>query len=246
VEKIPEDPVERQAWLESWAGERQQQEWKNRHPLPHRLRLKAARAIALQADRVERRFDRGLDTALHVYNVPEIAAVEGVVYLPTAWHVLPRALRTLRAGPDDVFVDFGCGKGRIVHQAAKWPLRRVVGVEISADLAGFAERLVAAHRHEYRCPDVDIAVGDAARFDVPDDLTVAFMFDPFRGRTMDTVLHNLLASIDRHPRRVTLIYVNPTQGDRVLATGRFRLLTWQRGGLRDVKISRAAIFQSVS
>jgi SAM-dependent methyltransferase len=245
VEKIPEDPVERQAWLERWAAERQQQEWKKRHPLSHRLRVKAARAIALQADRLEQRFDRGLNTALHVYNLPEITAVDGVVYLPTAWHVLPRALRSLRAGRGDVFVDFGCGKGRIVHQAAKWPLRRVIGVEISAELASFAERLVAAHRQEYRCPDVDIAVGDAAHFDVPDDLTIAFMFDPFRGKTMDAVLHNVLASIDRRPRGVTLIYVNPTQGDRVLATGRFRLVKWQRGGLRDVRISRAAIFQSV-
>jgi SAM-dependent methyltransferase len=193
---------------------------------------------------LEQRFDRGLDTSLHKYDLPEIAAVDGVVYLPTAWHVLPRALRALRASGDDVLVDFGCGKGRIVHQAAKWPLKRVIGVEISQELAQFAERLVAAHWHEYRCHNIEIAVRDAAQFEVPDDMTLAFMFDPFRGRTMDDVLRNVIVSIDRNPRRVTLIYVNPTQGDRVLATGRFRLVRWQRGGLRDVRISRAAIFES--
>lgn len=58
------------------------------------------------------------------------------------------------------------------------------------------------------------------------------------------MLSKLIVSIDRYPRRVGLIYVNPQQGDRVLATGRFRLLKWQRGGLRDVRIDRAAIFES--
>jgi hypothetical protein len=47
-------------------------------------------------------------------------------------------------------------------------------------LADFARRLVAAHRHEYRC--IEIIVGDAAQFEVPDDLTLAPMFDPFRGK----------------------------------------------------------------
>jgi SAM-dependent methyltransferase len=244
VDKIPEDPAERQAWLERWAAQQSEQQAKTR-PLPQRLRKRADLAIALQVDRLEQRFDRGLDTARHVYGLPEIAAVDGVVYLPTAWHVLPRALRTLRAGRDDVLVDFGCGKGRILHQAAKWPLKRVIGVEISQDLAEFARRLVDAHRSEYRCHDIEVVVGNAAEFDVPDDLTIAFMFDPFRGKTMDAVLRNLIASMDQRPRRVRLIYVNPVEGDHVLASGRFRLAKWLRGGLRDVRISRTAIFESV-
>ena len=244
MERIPEDPAERQAWLERWAAEQSKRQAKAR-PLAHRLRKRAALAIELQADSFDRRLDRGLGTALHEYHVPEITAVDGVVYLPTPWHVLPRALRAVGASGDDVLVDFGCGKGRIVHQAAKRPLRRVIGVEISPELADFARGVLAAHRHEYRCQDVEIVVGDAALFEVPDDLTIVFMFDPFRGRTMDAVLQNLIASIDRRPRRMSVIYVNPTQGDRVLATGRFRLVRWLRGGLRDVRIARAAIFDSV-
>ena len=244
MERIPEDPAERQAWLERWAAEQSRRQ-ANARPRRTRLRKRAALAIELQADRLDRRLDRGLDTAQHEYHVPEITAVDGVIYLPTPWHVLPRALRAVHASNDDVLVDLGCGKGRIVHQAARRPLRRVIGVEISPKLADFARGLVDAHRHEYRCQDVEIVVSDAARFEVPDDLTIAFMADPFRGRTMDAVLQNLIASVDRHPRRMSVIYVNPTQGDRVLATGRFRLVKWLRGGLRDVRIARAAIFDSV-
>jgi hypothetical protein len=45
----------------------------------------------------------------------------GLIYVagPTPWHILPRALRKVGASDDDVFVEFGCGKGRVVHQAAR-------------------------------------------------------------------------------------------------------------------------------
>ncbi len=73
---------------------------------------------------------------------------------------------------------------------------------------------------------------------------LAYLFDPFRGKTLDAALGNLIESIDRRPRRVRVIFVNPTYGGQVLATGRFRLVKWQRGGLRDIRANRAAIFES--
>jgi SAM-dependent methyltransferase len=251
VEQVPEDPAERKVWLERWAAQQRRRHigphlarpYREKLPVRHRLRMGAALAVERQIDRLDSRLDRGLDTAPHVYDLPEITAVDGAVYVPTPWHVLPRALRTVRASREDVLVDFGCGKGRIVHQAAKRPLRRVIGIEINPQLAEFARTLVAAHRHAYRCEKIEIANANAAQFKVPDDVTIAFMFDPFRGPTMDDVLGNLITSFDRNPRRLALIYVYPTQGARVLATGRFRLVRWQRGGLRDFRMRRAAIFE---
>ena len=92
-------------------------------------------------------------------------------------------------------------------------------------------------------PKSTIVVGDAAQFSVPDDVTIAYFFDPFRGRTLDAVVQNMIDSVDRRPRRLRLIYVNPTFGGQVLASGRFRLAKWQRGGLRDLRVNRAAIFE---
>jgi hypothetical protein len=66
-------------------------------------------------------------------------------------------------------------------------------------------------------------------FEVPDDLTVAYLFHPFQGETLEVVLQNIADSIDRNPRRVRLIYVHPFYGDQVLRTERFRLLKHQRG-----------------
>jgi hypothetical protein len=257
VGRLPQDPDERLAWLERWGAEqhRRQRQRELEHATPHepdperpRLPARVAQIIEAQVDRLEtyadRVFDRGLDTSGTVTDIPELDTVEGNHYAPSTWHILPRALRAIGASDRDVLIDFGCGKGRIVHQAAKWPLKRVIGVEVSPRLAGVARDLVADHRHEYRCQNVEIAVCDVARFLVPDDLTIAYLFDPFRGETLDAVLRNLIESIDRRPRRVWLIYVHPVCGADVLATGRFRLVRWQRGGLRDIRFNRAAIFEA--
>ena len=167
-----------------------------------------------------------------------------MAYAPSAWHVLPRALYYLGVSGSDTFVDFGCGKGRVVHQAARWPFRRVIGVEISPVLAELARATLAARRHRYRCKDVQIVVSDVTLFRVPDDLTIGYFFHPFTGETFDAALREIVRSIDRHPRRVRLIYVYPVLGARILATERFRLVKWQRGGLRDRRLFRAAIFES--
>ena len=249
MDPVPDDPVARKLWLEQWAAEQEKRLGPRELPFPRRMRLAVAKKVEHFVKRTERYaervFDRGLHTGEMVLDDPEHAVDNRVAYVASEWHVLPRALRYLGAGEQDVFVDFGCGKGRVVHQAARWPLRRVIGVEVSPDLAAFARNLLAARSHEHRCASVEIVVCDAAGFPIPDDLSIAYFYDPFRGEILDAVLRNIIESIDRRPRRVRLIYVHPREGARVLATQRFRLLKEQRGGLRDIRVGRAAIFESV-
>lgn len=250
VNNVPDSPDDRQALLERW-GEEQREQYGKQDPGGPQLRTRVAGMIetvrGLNVRRLETYVDQVVDHGLDTrgrWFAPEVDPHEGLPYVPSPWHVLPRALRAIRASEADVFVDLGCGKGRVVHQAARWPLKRVIGVEISPELAGFARAVIAAHRHEYRCHSVEIIVCDARGFQVPDDLTIAYLYASFHGETLDVFLRHLVDSIDRHPRQVRLIYVQPSFGDQVLATGRFRLVRWQRGGLSDTRISRAAIFES--
>jgi SAM-dependent methyltransferase len=236
VGKIPEDPHERLAWLEQWTAE--QRERLGDRDLRARLRLRIGTMIERQIERLEPVFDRGLNTSRDVFFPTHDGG--GLIYVagPTPWHILPRALRKVGASDHDVFVEFGCGKGRVVHQAARRPLKKVIGVEIIPEVAGFAQSLVAAHRRKYRCQSVEIVTCDAARFRVPDDLTIAYHAYGFHEKTMDAVLRNLVESIDIRPRRVRLIYYWPTRGvAQVLATGRFRLLP-------EISFGCTAIFES--
>ena len=181
-------------------------------------------------------FDRGLNTARNTF----LPSGQGhYMSAPSPWHILPRALRKLGAGDQDVFVDFGCGTGRVVHQAAKRPLKRVIGVEIFPEVADRAQTLVASQRRRYRCQSVEIVTCDITEFRVPDDLTIAYLgqVQYLSEEELDAVLRNIIESIDRRRRRVRLIYY-PTPAPRVGATGRFRLLPEMSFGGVEIYESR--------
>jgi SAM-dependent methyltransferase len=165
---------------------------------------------------------------LHTSQVVQLATVglahpERVDYHPSGWLSLRALLRRSEVGPDDVFADIGAGKGRVVYQAARrYGLKRVIGVELSPELAGQARANLKRHRRRLRCHDVEIVTSDALAWEVPDDLTIAYMFRPFTGATFRGVVHNLIASYDRSPRRLRILYVKPEDHASLMDTGRIR------------------------
>jgi precorrin-6B methylase 2 len=131
--------------------------------------------------------------------------------------------------PTDVFVDFGSGMGRLLQQAAKYPFARVVGVEISEELNEIARQNFERNRERFECQNLELVSCDAVEFEIPDDMTHAYFNNPFTGETFKKVIANIVSSIDRAPRRVTLIYEHPKMTDALEATGRFELMSVKRG-----------------
>jgi SAM-dependent methyltransferase len=238
--------VKAEELLEHWAADQRKTQAAARHPSRARLgRARLSYRIATGYRRLANRIlDRGLDTSASSRE-PEHDHPDRILYVASDWHALPRALRRIGVSSQDTFVDFGCGKGRILHQAAKRPFRRVIGVEISPVLAQIADRNLAAGRSRHRCRSVEVVVSDVADFSVPDDLTIGYLCHPFENETFDVLLNGIIESIDRKPRRVSLIYNLPVQKSAVLATERFRLLTEQRSWFLGDPASRVAIFESI-
>lgn len=175
------------------------------------------------------RFERGLglDTAGRIRLEDLGAAGEGREnYSPVTWGALRRALPNRALGPGESFLDLGSGKGRMVLLAARHPLRRVVGVEISPELAEISRANLRRAAPHLRCPRVEIVTADTAFYSVPREIGIVHMFNPFRGTVLTATLRRLLDSIDRAPRTVTLIYTNPREHghDAILATRRARLV----------------------
>ena len=172
---------------------------------------------------------------LHTSQVVQLATVglahpERIDYHPSGWLSLRAALHPSDVGPEDVFADLGAGKGRVVYQAARrYGLKRVIGVELSPELAAAARANLDRHARKLRCDDVQIVTADALQWQVPDDLTIAYMFCPFTGATFRGVVDNLVASYDRAPRRLRIVYLNPEEHDGLLATGRVRELPMRDG-----------------
>jgi SAM-dependent methyltransferase len=111
-----------------------------------------------------------------------IAAPDRIRHKPTPWFALRRALPPRSVGPDDVFIDLGSGMGRVAFQAAlRYPFKRVIGVELSRKLHETAVENIAQNRDRLRCRDVQLVCSDVLHYDIPDDVTVVFLNNPFTG-----------------------------------------------------------------
>ena len=142
-------------------------------------------------------------------------------YVVTHWLPLLRALRSVAPGPGDVVLDLGSGKGRAIVAACLFPIDRAIGIELSPDLAELSRENLARARG-LRCRSAEVVVGDATTFDVPGDVTVVYAFNPFTGAPFAAAVERILASLDRHPRPLSLVYTNPVEHAHLLGTGRFR------------------------
>lgn len=157
---------------------------------------------------------------------------------PLPWRLVRRAVNALALSPQDVFVDFGAGPGRAVLMAARSRLKRVLGVEWFAPLAHWARQNIESARHRLHSP-VKIIVADAARWDVPDDVTAAYLFNPFLGNVLGAVQARLRASLDRRPRALRLVYAHANHQPDLFASCSF--LTLRRvvsaGAFKDFTLS---------
>ncbi len=109
----------------------------------------------------------------------------------------------------DVFLDYGCGKGRALILAALRPFRVIIGVERSRSLCAIADKNVHSALPHLRCRDVRIVNADAAAYRLPGSVTTVFMFNPFRGEVLSAVLDQIRASVIRTPRSLKIAYVLP-------------------------------------
>jgi SAM-dependent methyltransferase len=112
------------------------------------------------------------------------------------------------------FLDIGSGKGRVMIIAAIAGFERIYGVELDQSLCLVAKRNIeiTAGRLNYSTPSIYNA--DATCYIPPEDLNVAFMFNPFGASLMRPVIRNLVLSRKEHKRTVShgplyIIYVNP-------------------------------------
>ena len=124
----------------------------------------------------------------------------------------PRIAQTiLDAVPQEVreratFVDYGCGKARGLAVGILAGFRKLVGVEVSADLAAVADRNLATLLERHPGVVVEIRTQDAAAFEPPDGPLVAFLYNPFVGLTLERVVQRLERHSSRWP--VWVVYVN--------------------------------------
>ncbi len=188
-------------------------------------RSRAKWALRIAADRV---LDFAYDCWYSVDTQPadddpvEAAEVDRHKYTPTPYRMARSIVDDLLLDKDAVFLDIGCGKGRLlVEVALRWQIKRVSGVEYDARLSAIAtDNLQVLHKAgRLRTTDVEVINADARSYEIADDVTVVFLYDPFLGSTFRAVVDNITQSLQRRPRPLSIVYLAARSQDVLLARG---------------------------
>lgn len=109
------------------------------------------------------------------------------------------------------FIDYGSGKGRVALLAAALGYRRVIGVEFARELHEIAQSNVSqfGKRRLWRNTEIQLVLGDAARFELPADKCVLFIYNSFPEAILREVLTRIAESYEAKPRDLYLVYLNP-------------------------------------
>jgi hypothetical protein len=127
-------------------------------------------------------------------------------YQPTSYCKFRKIMKNVRISQEDVFVDYGAGKGRVLVLAGMFPFRRVIGVEISPDLKMIAEENLRKAKPFLKSPHIEVIEADAASYILPNDATVLYFFNPFTGPILARTFERIRVSLLEAPRRMTIIF----------------------------------------
>lgn len=110
------------------------------------------------------------------------------------------------------FIDVGSGKGRTLLMASEYPFRKILGVELIAELHRAAEENIAAHQAQ--APDaasiaIESVCMDARAFVFPATPLVIYLFNPLPEAGLRQVIRNLEESWRKSPRPVWILYHHP-------------------------------------
>ena len=105
------------------------------------------------------------------------------------------------------FVDFGCGKGRVLLVASEFPFRRIVGVEFAVPLAEVAKRNLVSYRSKtQKCRDISVLPMDAVDYQLPEEPEVLYFYSPFPPAVMEQVFQNIERSLQQSPRELLVLF----------------------------------------
>lgn len=127
-------------------------------------------------------------------------------YEPTAYSVLDRIVDEAYLTKEDWIVDYGSGLGRVPIYLCERIGCRGTGVEVIPAFVEAAEK----NRKRYGREDlISFVCESAERWEVPDGVTGFFFFNPFDVKILRGVMQKILASYERRPREMRLMFYYP-------------------------------------
>ena len=125
-------------------------------------------------------------------------------YEPTPYCVLERLAESGLIGPGDVVLDYGCGKGRVDFFLARETGAKTIGIE-------YDERIfdLAMENRKSSSAKADFVLANAERYEVPENVTCCYFFNPFSVEILHKVMARIIESWYEFPREVMLFFYYP-------------------------------------
>ena len=143
--------------------------------------------------------------------------VHATPYQATKTRPLVKLFQQLQLPHDGIFVDLGCGKGRVLFIAAQLGFKKVVGIEFCARLCRHArENAELFLKKNPACALIEVVETDVTRYEYRGDENIFFLYNPFDATVLAKVLAQISESALKAPRDIWLIYNNPVHHDSVL------------------------------
>ncbi len=113
--------------------------------------------------------------------------------------------KNLNISQSDSIIDLGCGKGHALVQFSKYPFNKISGVELSKNLCEIAQ----SNLNILKIKNTSIINADAGKFNDYTNYNYIYLFNPFPCAVVTEVLKNIEHSLQKNPRKLTVIYNHP-------------------------------------
>lgn len=120
-------------------------------------------------------------------------------------HLLTRQI----VSASETFVDFGCGKGRVLLLAAQAGFASVKGVEFSKELCDIANRNIDQFKKTCGLQSsIHVYHDDVTQYSIEEADTIFYFFNPFSNFILNQVVENIKNSCLSFPRELTILYTH--------------------------------------
>lgn len=142
-------------------------------------------------------------TGCYISDKPTTFFSDEFRYDTVEYSKLEKIIAFLQLNENDIFVDIGCGKGRIILYAAAKKLKKVIGIEYEKSLVDILRKNINSFKALKT--KIEIIQADAGTYEITEG-TVFFLNNPFGYKTLIKVLENIRNSTLISPRKVRIVY----------------------------------------
>jgi len=129
--------------------------------------------------------------------------LDSKTYVPTYYSNINKIISHLKLHKNDIFIDLGCGKGRVVFMFSRKNIKQAIGVEINKLFFKIAEDNLKRYKYKNKS-EINFFNIDASKHKFSNE-TIIFMRYPFSDLTMKKISLNLKKSLKKNPRNIRII-----------------------------------------